>query len=647
MRYHTCERITRDLLFRIQSIIIYLYGHLCMVGCSLRIFFDRKLSRAGYRLAKRDSNEILPLFDSPLKKSDMMHASLNSDPESFEIVTHNTTNGESADSNDLASNHRHVRSGGAESIVLPSHLAEYEKYIVKGGRKGLGNWLQSNGVDCGDISLPPIIFERAKTTRTPIQDVLRSGTETSIQKIRLAMGRLENIDSIPKNLPDVSVQKMPIESSSRSLTKRAGASAMVIDRKLDRSVEVDILDSMSKQNEKCAVSQSIPEESSFQLKVQIYKGSECSLYDLMEQSALKNVVVWDQSIPGLESKTAKELTAEDMMKAYEVCHFMGHNLGIAWHPDMDALLDGVDAQKKYTNYGREQLVKILGSDRKRTHSCAMSLHVLSSDDVTRRSIANASIYDGSLFFLGWRDWLESGVTKSGTGAEEYLLSQYFDDFDPDEILQANEPAKSIICKFPDLVRQLANRSEISLKTYRESAPLFLGWLTSLPLLPINYKAVSLGSKEKEIIMQMGLFFCYLGIGMESVTSIASVQSEQYRKIMAEANRRSSASIIHAMDLVLEYSMKISRLGFDDKISTDAINESIAKGKYINKASFYLFSHRVCNTLSRYIARENTLAARRNQAGVCDTLAKIEHAKKHCGDKWSTVLNRIATAPKTV
>lgn len=666
-----------------ESIIFHCGGRLWGSLCVITLFLQQRFCR-NHHPKKTD----LPLWSFRESKSTNMHPILGSALNSTEVSNEEDVNDSKLDFVVIDSGVSQNTSSGSEPSLCAT-MIEYESFVVQGGRMSLAAWMEHNGVTIDEIELPPAIFSSARYSHTPIQYILQSDDDECRQYILHANAKLinNNLSSGFRNM-SASVsettssvkQSGGVESSwlyddsdmdyKNSLqtrdTKEIRSGNRFSEEKIE-SVKIDKTDTKIGTKSGGNMGTANLHENKQQMKKTedyyidaINKGkridanSGSDLHVNVQKKLHKHWIVWS-STPKWIPNDPEKLTNEQMVEIYEICYFLSYNMGIAWHPDVETLLNG-ETQSVSTalkSGGKECIKSIREKSSGTMHPVVFGVNLLSKDYDDRISVANACIRAGGTFFAGWSNWIDSGKSESQPDSREMIekniRSKYFGitDDDDDEMegfgkksLKSGGRAVSLV----ETIGILTNHAEMSLEDYRKQAPAFTGWLASLPQFPredSEYREANMSKQEKDCVMHMGLFFCWLPLSVTAISDISKLDSYEFKKYITDANRRSIQDHITGMDSILQRAMRISNKSISERIQADAINQAMQHVNMTLRASYYVFSQKVCAAVSRFAMRNHIRHTICNPYSRGKEYAeKITSAQKMAGKKWSAVVSKV-------
>lgn len=648
------KRVVYDFFSYLGVFIFYSTARLHHIVYIFLLYIQQRLCRR-YDPKKTD----LPLYSIHIR-TEKMHPVLSE--------TVNSSEEEREESVEI-SLYEKTRTDGDSQPKLCTTLIQYESYVVQGGKRSLSGWMEGNGHQVDNIDLPHSVFSYARYSATPIQDLAISQDVDTKMSILHANGKLETLqlsngienqnsirssgrEEIPTqhsqlqkidSTPKKSLAKYPEEQYTQNLKNVNIVETCSDLRKLDfqSPSSTSILQKSSGMKSMGKEKEEKEEEKKKKKKMKDTTDEKIDIHTKIESRLHQHWIVWGAS-PKWIPESVDELTKEQQIEIYEICHFLGYNLGIAWHPDSEALIDDSVLLQMHKSEGKMAMSTIPKKSAGKIHPVSFSMEILSKSPDDRISIANSCIHAGGAYFIGWGDWMESGGIDLETSADKKMMANYFGITEKTipKTVKAGGCAMSVM----ENIEILTNHAEMSLKDYRLKSPAFLGWLISLPNFETRgekYRETNMSKQDVADIMAMGLFFCWLPLTVSAINSISKLDAYEFNKITTDANRRKIEEHILGMDAILQNAMQLQKSSISDPIHADAIDQAMKNINSTLRASYYIFSQKVCAAVSRFSVRQHILHNMRSHSLKGEEYTKkLLAIQKMSGGKWKSVVSKI-------
>lgn len=493
---------------------------------------------------------------------------------------------------------------------LPEALAKYESYVASGGHYGLSKWLQVNGHAYDSVpDVPNSVFAKAKYSRTPVQD-LWNGKDARER---------EQIEALVRHFA-----QGPL-AGGKQLSLHPDTTAALVHAKPAAAPESEI-----------AVIE-VQRVSEMQPKVardaNVIAGT--CLAEALRSEASGLPVVFKRTAWFVPEDPA-QMSREEARSLYEQCYFLSYVLGIAWHPDLDALI-----QPTTKPAGGALSLYTKGSGN-RMHPVTLCAQMLEQNDDHRAVLATETLRAGGHYVGGWQSWLQSGTTKR---AKHSARAKLANDFFGIYLAEEHEPVPDTAChgRMHDVHEIIQNKCKMSFQKYRECAPVFMGFIVSLPSMEYSRKMMppprKLSAREQQCIIEMALFYCWLVLEVPAVRNVARWETGEFRKALGDALARKPADVVKGMQEILVEAMRRSRVAPSTALEADAVQHVLIEKSRVVRMSYYAFAQRVCGAISSHFLATHAMACGREEHKD-----KISAAKEQAGDGWGAAIAAIGQRP---
>lgn len=579
-------------------------------------------------------------------------------------------------------------------LKLCGLLQEYDRYLQLKGKRSLSAWLRSKNIVLENIDLPTTLMYCGNNSRSPIQHILSFGNAACRDRIiavndilsRLRLSTRESSGSSSGSsttIAKTSIANTDIIFETSVQTTEKSIVAMPLDLHLYEKIfdpppapELDLKvgkESEEKQDYKgdmetlvlwdLSKSNIVPDkEIDPVVKTENESKSESesdfdSLHLSIEARSRQHWILWPQN-PTWIPENPENLTSDQMVEIYEICHFLGYSTGVLWVPSSSGLIEIESDVKSRKSRGKESMAVYTHTKRAngQMHPSVLGIQLLSSPLETRMNVADLCIRAGGAAFVsGLRDYMEHGSHNREIDIDKKIMAEYFgyhddSDLNVKSISDANSKSKS---KYPvqttnrtiqENIAILGNHAMISLREYREKVPVFAGWLASLPTREIGdgiYREKNMTAEDIQSIMQIGLFFCWLPIAVHSIRSIGELDYQDFQHVIIQANRREATEHLTGIDKLLLVAMKLSNISDNEPIPADALDYAMRNSNETVRASYYVFSQKVCHVISRFAIRHHIQeTVRTYKAKGKEYEERFDEIRKRSGDQWRSIITRV-------